>query len=112
METSDIGYELLKEHDQDSFPTQCRGEEIDGIDLVLLDADTYGCLSTYYGRSGKRLKLDDDRIHILQLCKTDLETVLPKLSGDAKEYYDRLLRISDIVLLKIRNESSQKKQGS
>jgi hypothetical protein len=44
---------LYNEHLKTSFPDR-RGEEILGIDLVLLDSDTAGLISKYIGSRGHR----------------------------------------------------------
>ena len=41
-------YQLFQEHQEAHFPSGYRGNEIDGIDLVMLDADTYGLIDSYY----------------------------------------------------------------
>jgi hypothetical protein len=78
-----------------AFPSVCRGEEVDGIDLVMLDADIAGCVSTFLGGRGH---LDDQRMGILQRCRGELTTVLPRLPAAARDYYSRLQEMADLAL--------------
>ena len=51
---------LYNEHLTTSFPER-RGDEIMGIDLVLIDSDTAGLISKYIGSRGQ-LSSDDNRM--------------------------------------------------
>ena len=86
---------LWKEHLAAAFPSVCCSEEVDGIDLVMLDADIAGCVSTFLGGRGH---LDDQRMGILQQCRGELTTVLPRLPTAAREYYLRLQKMADLAL--------------
>ena len=86
---------LWREHEQAPFPAECRGKEIEGEDLVLLDSYTAGCVSTFIGPAGK---LDRERHECLIGCRDGLTKVVPALAGNAKEYYERLLTLATLVL--------------
>ncbi|MFB8241018.1 hypothetical protein ACFC58_31220 [Kitasatospora purpeofusca] len=78
---------LWEEHMRAPFPPHIRGREIDGEDMVLLDADIAGCVSS--SLSGP---LDERRRRILLACLAAVEKVLPSIDdeGGAIEYYERL----------------------
>jgi hypothetical protein len=79
----------------EKFPHGYGGEVIDGIDLVLLDSDTAGCVITFIQNSGK---LDVWRTAILGLCYRNLTVVVGQLSGEGKEHFSKLETISNLVL--------------
>ncbi|MCZ1021043.1 hypothetical protein [Streptomyces noursei] len=83
----DLLSQLWDEHMRAPFPPHLRGREINGEDLVLLDAGIAGCVSS--SLSGP---LDEKRRRILLGCLAAVEKVLPSLGdgGDAIEYYERL----------------------
>jgi hypothetical protein len=55
------------------FPPLLRGAEFGDIDVVQLDADTAGCVSTWLAEGGR---LDPARRRTLTACVKDLDTVL------------------------------------
>lgn len=93
-----VGFDLLKKHLASPYPTGYRGVDIKGIDLVMLDADTVGCITTYYGRFGDVKKLDPKRQNILKLCRDELTVVVEETESYAKEYFQNLLTLTSIVL--------------
>jgi hypothetical protein len=80
--------ELWKEHEKAPFPSGLRGEEIFGVDLVMLDADAAGLVQTF-SRSGR---LNARQVSFVEPIVRDLELVLPALSGEGRVHFDRLLR--------------------
>ncbi|MFD7583631.1 hypothetical protein [Kitasatospora sp. NPDC059817] len=78
---------LWEAHVQRAFPPHLRGRDIDGEDLVLLDAFTASGVSSVL--SGH---LDENRRGTLLACLAALEKVLPSLGdeGGGAEYYERL----------------------
>jgi hypothetical protein len=40
--------DMWKEHREAVFPSVSRGRDVDGIDLVMLDADIAGCVLAVY----------------------------------------------------------------
>jgi hypothetical protein len=77
------------------FPGRLRGEEIEGVDMVMLDADIAGCVSTWLSQSGP---LDHGRQRILRQCRDDLQRVMPLLDvPEEVAYYDRLSAIAELV---------------
>lgn len=87
--------QLYRLHEAADFPADCRGEQVEGIDLVLLDSDTAGCIETFLGCSGR---LDPRRHAWLSTCHAELQRVVPRLEGEARAYYSRLCTLSDLVL--------------
>ena len=92
------GFSLLNEVKNLQFPSGCAGEEIEGIELVLLDADVVGCADQFYGRFGNLRKPKIEIKNALLSCKKDLEAVLPKLPNNSKAYFNRLLILCNVVL--------------
>ena len=90
--------QLWNEHQQASFPPECRGEEINGIDLVMLDADISGCIISFLKSKGS---LDSKRIEILVRCQKDLNKLGSRLECKSKEYYDNLKELVDLILTEI-----------
>lgn len=86
---------VWREHQQAPFPAGLRGAERADIDLVLLDADIAGCVSTWLSRGGS---LDDWRRGVLHRRITDLDRILPVLGAtDNAPYWRRLHRLSCLV---------------
>ena len=56
---------MWQAHYDRSFPPRLRGAEIGNIDLVLLDSDTAGCVSSWLSNGGH---LDPERTQILEAC--------------------------------------------
>ncbi|WP_245687181.1 hypothetical protein [Streptacidiphilus griseoplanus] len=83
---------LWKEHVRTDFPARLRGEELAGVDLVLLDTYVAGCVSTWLSNRGS---LDEERRQILRDCLADLDTVLPLLTETQEvRYYERLRELA------------------
>jgi hypothetical protein len=89
--------QLRREHREARFP-DLRGEEIDGIDLVLLDADIVGCVDTFL--EGKHL--DARRIAILERCHHEASKIARRLRGSDVEYFERLGFLAHAVLAQIK----------
>ena len=85
---------LYNEHLETPFPDR-RGDEILGIDLVLVDSDTAGLISTYVGSRGR---LSADNIRILHSCYSDLRSVVKELSGADRQYFARLQNIAGLII--------------
>ncbi|WP_284741476.1 hypothetical protein [Amycolatopsis sp. RTGN1] len=71
------------------FPPALRGAEIAGIDMVLLDAHTAGCVSSWLSSGGR---LDAWRRTAIASCLAELNTVLPLLTDPTQAAYYRRLR--------------------
>jgi len=82
-------------HMQRPFPAECRGQ-INGVDLVMLDADTYG-VATWYDDNDNPLS-DAHRGQLMRLlAKFDLvHDLLP--TPDAQAYYAKLRDLGQHVL--------------
>ena len=67
------------------YPAECRGLSIDGVELVLLDADIYG-IATWYAPNRKRMT-DQHRMMLTRLL-ADVDRVWAKLpTAEAREFY-------------------------
>src|SRR4051812_34004368 len=85
---SDEVRRLWQAHLERPFPPRMRGEEIDGVDMVMVDADVAGCVSTWLTSS---TSLDSARIGILRACRSDLRRMVPAISDPTeRDYYVRL----------------------
>ncbi|MEV0173137.1 hypothetical protein AB0I00_18710 [Streptomyces sp. NPDC050803] len=86
---------LWQQHLGAAFPARLRGAELDGIDMVLLDATVAGCVSTWLNNGGF---LDAERHRILRDCVQDLERVRP-LWTEAEDirYLGRLGQLAVLV---------------
>lgn len=97
QEKIDLILKLWDEHKYAKFRKDIAGEEIDGIDLVLLDADTAGCIDTFLKRSNQ-YTLDISRTAILKHCYRDLSIVSARFAGAPKDYFQRLETLARLIL--------------
>ena len=85
---------LWQEKQATPFP-DCRGEEIDGVDLVLVDADLAGCVMHYLGN---QFRDDAFQLVILRQIAADLDRIVPQMSGEAGRYFEREARLAHATL--------------
>jgi hypothetical protein len=71
--------------------------------LILVDADTAGCISTFLAWGGR---LDPWRMAVLGLCYHHLAVVVAGLEGEGREYFARLEEVAGLVLCAIRDGST------
>ena len=86
---------LWREHQEAPYPDGFRGVEVAGVELVMLDADIAGCVSTYLKKGGC---LDLQRAAILGRCYRDASLVVRELTGAPRDYFARLERVAATVL--------------
>lgn len=86
---------LFEVHVKAPFPSRLRGADVAGFDMVMLDADPTGCISTWLQRQGL---LDDWRWNVLAECEQRLVRVIPVLDAYGREYYQRLLDMTVLTL--------------
>lgn len=91
--------ELWHEHEAARFPAECRLRSVDDIDLVMLDSNTAGCVSTFVSRG----TLDSWRLAVLGLCYRDLAVVVRNLLGESEVYFARLEELARLVLICMRD---------
>ena len=84
---------LLDEHIKMPFPPAYRGQELEGVDLMLVGADTAACTMAFIRNKGS---LDIRRCAVLGLCYRDLTLICKKLKGEAKAYFEVLWEGSKI----------------
>jgi hypothetical protein len=70
-----------------AFPRACAGTEVDGVCLTSCDTFLAGCIC-YFVENGT---LDPERTAVVARICADLERVMPRLSGEAHEYFSELL---------------------
>ncbi|MFG2289728.1 hypothetical protein ACGFOU_27105 [Streptomyces sp. NPDC048595] len=86
---------LWQEHLRAPFPAALRGAEAAGVDMVLLDADTAGCVSVWLDNGGS---LDAGRRGTLRDRLAELDRALPLLSAPGElRYCQRLRRLAQLV---------------
>ena len=81
------------------FPEEYAGKDVEGICVTSLDSHAAGCVDTFISRKGS---LDAGRVSVLEECRKELGVVLHGLDGDARRYFEGLLRISEKVLSEAR----------
>ncbi|WP_218779463.1 hypothetical protein [Streptomyces sp. NRRL B-24572] len=87
--------QLWHEHLHAPFPASQRGVEFGDTDMVLLDAETAGCVLTWLNNGGV---LDPERTRILEGCIEDLDRVIPQITEPAgTQYYERLRQLALLV---------------
>ena len=74
---------MWQAHDDRWFLPLPRGAEVGDIDVVLLDADTAGCVSTWLADGGQ---FDPERTRILTVCVKDRDTVLAVVTDGEEQY--------------------------
>jgi hypothetical protein len=63
--------------------------------MVLLDADTAGCIFTWLNNGGT---LEPERSRILQSCIEDLDRVIPEITeSEGTQYYQRLRQLALLI---------------
>lgn len=87
---------LFRRHLELPFPPRLRGELIDGVDMVRVDADVAGCVVTWLASSSN---LDAERIRVLRVCAEDIERLLPNLDDpEVARYYSSARDLARVVL--------------
>jgi hypothetical protein len=86
---------LFEAYRQAPFPSRWRGADVGGIDMVMLDANPAGCVSVWLAQQGL---LDDRRWNVLAECEQRLIRVIPELDAHGREYYQRILDMTVLVL--------------
>ena len=76
------------------FP-DCRGEEVDGVDLVLIDADLAGCVMHFLGQ---RFRDDVFQRQILEQIVGELDRIVPQMTGEVAVYFERECRLAHATL--------------
>ncbi|BDD01379.1 hypothetical protein [Persicobacter psychrovividus] len=87
--------EKYQEFRNEPFPEGIAGEEIHGIDLVMLDADTAGLLEKFIGYNYKLTRTDFD---LLKRLTVELKTVTKELNGQSRRYLATLWNLADRIV--------------
>jgi hypothetical protein len=85
---------LTAAHEAARFP-DCRGEEIDGVDLVLVDLDLHGCVDHFLG---KPYGEDEWQLGILRQVTRDLDRIAPRLPSEWSGYFARARQLAHALL--------------
>lgn len=86
---------------KEPFPAECRGKEVGGVHLGLLDADVVGALDAYFGKDGTTRRLDPVPLETLKKCAKSLEGAVPQIPVESRPYFRELLDLSKAVLKEI-----------
>lgn len=88
--------DILETHLAAGYPAGLAGDaEIDGISLILLDADIAGLAQSFLEADG-HLRLD--QWFILRECVAHTRAVLPELKDEAWVYFARLHALAQALL--------------
>lgn len=85
---------MWEEQSDAAFPPDCAGAEVQGVNMIKLDARTAGCVNHFLKRNGA---LPVDKKTALHECLETLERILPDLTGPGKAYFERLWRLASLV---------------
>ncbi|WP_367140763.1 MULTISPECIES: hypothetical protein [Streptomyces] len=95
--------QMMADHMARPFPPGFRGLDVEGQDMVLLDADVYGCAASV--REGWRLS-EQHRASLTRLTSAFVK-VLPAIDDEyAAEYYTH---VRDMAVLAAEIESLREK---
>jgi hypothetical protein len=87
---------LWRKHQHAQFPERLRGVELDGVDLVALEADIAGCVDGWRSAGGV---LDDALEVRLTRRIENLDEVMPQMTSRAEVlYFERLCQVALVVL--------------
>lgn len=94
LEGDDPLARLWDEHMRAAFPAHLRGRAVEGVEMVLLDADVAGCVS-----SSLSSVLDESRYGVVLQCIAALEKVLPSIGDEyGSRYYERLRQMAVLAV--------------
>lgn len=95
---------LWEQHRQAPFPAGFHGKDVAGVDIVMLDADVAGCVSSLLAGP-----LDERRRVALGRCVANLIEVLPAIEDEyGAKYYERLREMAVLGLKPSRNWDDQR----
>ncbi|MFD7904052.1 hypothetical protein ACFV4G_17605 [Kitasatospora sp. NPDC059747] len=84
---------LWEAHLETPFPESFRGVDVDGVDLVLLDANVAGLVLRELNGG-----LDGDGAAVLWACIADLDAIVPRLNEEyCAAYYRRLRTVAALA---------------
>ncbi|MFH0520711.1 hypothetical protein ACHBTE_26485 [Streptomyces sp. M41] len=84
---------LWEEHRRARFPPGFRGVDVEGVDLVMLDADVAGVVHRELDGG-----LDDQGLAVLWWCIAGLDKVLPLIDDEyCASYYGRLRTLARLT---------------
>jgi len=79
---------------QKLFPSNCRGVDIRGVDLLMLDSDVAGCVSTFLMQG----RLEQNQTEALYYCDECLDVVNLELEGYEGWYYRQLKALTSAII--------------
>lgn len=85
---------LAAAHEAARFP-DCRGEEIDGVDLVLVDLDLHGRVLHFLGNPFGE---DEWQLRILRQVTRDLDQIAPRLPSEWSGYFAKARELAHALL--------------
>ena len=85
---------MWTEHLATDYP-QVRGDEVAGVDLLLLDADIAESITTFLDNGGR---LAPARRTLLESLARQARTAAQSLGGPARDYFSRLANVAELVV--------------
>ena len=82
---------LWEIHQAAEWPVQVGSRE---GELMTLDTVVSGCVTYFF----EEHHLDPQRVTILEDCLSDLEAVLPELSDEPLDYFERVKQLGSLLL--------------
>lgn len=79
---------------QKLFPSNCSSMDVRGVDLVTLDSDVAGCVSTFLTEG----QLEPKSMDALYYCNDCLDTVILELQGYECWYYRQLKALTSAII--------------
>jgi len=92
--------DLWQQHSSVTFPKGYGRKEVKGIDLPLLEAEIAGLIHMYMHNDGI---LDFQRVKFLRERLIDLNTIILLLDHEELIYFDRLRKLTNLVLQEVEN---------
>jgi hypothetical protein len=91
-----VAARLWEEHKAAAFPAGLRGQDVAGVDTIMLDAEVAGCIAAWIGNAGT---LDSSRREILAQSLVELDRILPLLAdAEERRYFQRLRDLAAVAL--------------
>jgi hypothetical protein len=95
-DTLEAGRELWAEHLKADYPPRLRATDVDGVSMVMLDADVAGCFTVWLDNGGW---VDAWRQGILDECMAELDRVIPLLTDrHERKHFARVREMAAMAL--------------
>jgi hypothetical protein len=89
--------ELWQQHSATTFPKGYDSKDIQGVNLPLLEAEIAGYIRIYMTNTN----LDPRRAMLLRERLIDLNTIVLLLDSEVLIYFNRLIRLANLILQEV-----------